>query len=630
MNVVKNEESLMQGVEVIRNYLKLLPPNPGVYRMISEKEEVLYVGKAKNLKKRVTSYTNLNRQSTRIKRMVNMTRSMEFVTTHTEAEALLLEANLIKKLLPRYNILLRDDKSFPSILITSDHDFPQILKHRGARKKKGQYFGPFASATAVNQSLAILQRAFLLRSCTDSVFAARTRPCLLFQIKRCAGPCVDILGQRDYADLVEQARDFLMGKSQEIQKKIADNMQKASDALEFEKAAQLRDRIGAMSSIQAHQNIHAKTVIEADIIGLYHVGEQTCIQVFFFRGGCNYGNRAYYPSHPPDADPGQILEAFIGQFYANKMPPKLLLLSQGVPQKELLIQALSDKAESKVQVEVPRRGEKRRIISLAIENARKALGRKIAENTSQHKLLDGLVKIFDLISRPERIEIYDNSHISGTNSVGGMVVVGPEGFIKNAYRKFNIRTVLPNAELGKPKAGDDYAMMREVLTRRFSRILNEDPDRSSGQWPDLILIDGGAGHLSTTLGVLENLGINGVAVAAIAKGPNRNAGEERFFLPDRLPFSLDSRDPVLYFLQRLRDEAHRFAIGAHRTRRGKGIEHSPLDEIQGVGGIRKKSLLHHFGSARAVSEAGTEDLELVDGISRAMAVKIYDWFHPED
>jgi excinuclease ABC subunit C len=441
---------------------------------------------------------------------------------------------------------------------------------------------------------------------------------------------VDILGQRDYADLVEQARDFLMGKSQEIQKKIADNMQKASDALEFEKAAQLRDRIGAMSSIQAHQNIHAKTVIEADIIGLYHVGEQTCIQVFFFRGGCNYGNRAYYPSHPPDADPGQILEAFIGQFYANKMPPKLLLLSQGVPQKELLIQALSDKAESKVQVEVPRRGEKRRIISLAIENARKALGRKIAENTSQHKLLDGLVKIFDLISRPERIEIYDNSHISGTNSVGGMVVVGSEGFIKNAYRKFNIRTVLPNAELGNPKAGDDYAMMREVLTRRFSRILNENPDRSSGQWPDLILIDGGAGHLSTTLGVLENLGINGVAVAAIAKGPNRNAGEERFFLPDRLPFSLDSRDPVLYFLQRLRDEAHRFAIGAHRTRRGKGIEHSPLDEIQGVGGIRKKSLLHHFGSARAVSEAGTEDLELVDGISRAMAVKIYDWFHPED
>ena len=630
MNLVKNDGPLILGVEVIRNYLKLLPSNPGVYRMINEKEEVLYVGKAKNLKNRVSSYTNLNRQSARIKRMVNMTRTMEFVTTHTEAEALLLEANLIKKLLPRYNILLRDDKSFPSILITSDHDFPQVLKHRGARKKKGQYFGPFASAAAVNQSLAILQRAFLLRSCTDSIFAARTRPCLLFQIKRCAAPCVDNVGQHDYADLVEQSRDFLMGKSQEIQKRMADNMQKASDALEFEKAAELRDRIQAMSSIQAHQHIHVKNVVDADVIGLYCARGQTCIQVFFLRGGCNYGNRAYYPSHPPDVDAGEILEAFIGQFYANKLPPKLLILSQTVPNKEILVNALSSRAGFKVQVEVPCRGEKKQIISLAIENAREALSRKVAENTSQYKLLDGLIKIFNLESRPERIEIYDNSHISGTNAVGGMVVMGSEGFIKNAYRKFNIRTVLPNSANDQPNPGDDYAMMREVLTRRFSRVLNEDPDRLSDQWPDLILIDGGAGHLSTALQVFKDLGISGVSAAAIAKGPNRNAGEERFFLPNKLAFSLDSLDPVLYFLQRLRDEAHRFAIGVHRSRRSKGLESSPLDKIQGVGGIRKKSLLHHFGSVRRVSEAGIKDLEVVDGINRAMAIKIYDWFHPDE
>jgi len=630
MDLVKNDEYLMPGVEVIRNYIKVLPSNPGVYRMVNEKEEVLYIGKAKNLKKRVANYTNLNRQSTRIKRMVSMTRSMEFITTHTEAEALLLEANLIKKLLPRYNILLRDDKSFPSILITQGHDFPQVLKHRGARKQKGEYFGPFASVASVNQSLAMLQRAFLLRTCTDSVFAARTRPCLLFQIKRCAGPCVDTTKQQDYSVLVEQARDFLTGKSQKIQKELADNMQKASDALEFEKAAELRDRIHAISSIQTHQHINAAKIIDADILGLYSTGGRTCVQVFFLRGGCNNGNCAYYPSHPSDANQGKILEAFIGQFYANKMPPKLILLSQEVPQKEILIQALSNKSERKIQVEVPSRGEKKAIVSLVVENARKALGRKMAENTSQNKLLDGLSKILKLGSLPKRIEIYDNSHISGTNSVGGMVVVGPEGFIKNAYRKFNIRTVSRNPLQGGPKAGDDYAMMREVLTRRFSRAINEDPDRSSSKWPDLILIDGGAGHLSTALEVFEDLGINDVSIMAIAKGPNRNAGEERFFVPNRSPFSLDSRDPVLYFLQRLRDEAHRFAIGAHRTRRGKSIEYSTLDAIQGIGGMRKKSLLYHFGSARGVSEAGVEDLETVDGISRAMAEKIYDWFHPED
>ncbi len=623
-------EASMLGVEVIRGHLKTLPGSPGVYRMISDKGDVLYVGKAKNLKKRVANYTNLNRQSIRIKRMINMTRSMEFVTTHTEAEALLLEANLIKKLVPRYNILLRDDKSFPSILITGDHDYPQVLKHRGARKRKGEYFGPFASAGAVNQSLAVLQRAFLLRSCTDTVFAARTRPCLLYQIKRCAAPCVDIMDQSDYLGLVDQARAFLTGKSVAIQKQLAADMQKSSDAQEYEKAAEIRDRIHAMTSIQAHQDIHAAQVDEADIIGLYQAGGQTCIQVFFLRANCNYGNRAYYPSHPSDADTGQILEAFIGQFYANKVPPKLLLLSEAVPEKAVLTQALTNRAERKVRVEIPSRGEKKNLIGLALENARKALGRRMAESASQRKLLDALVEPFALEAPPDRIEVYDNSHTGGTNAVGGMIVAGPEGFIKNAYRKFNIRTVLPDAAPGEAQAGDDYAMMREVLTRRFSRALKEDPERNAGQWPDLILIDGGAGHLGVALEVFEELGISDVSVAAIAKGPDRNAGRERLFLPEKKPFSLDSRDPVLYFLQRLRDEAHRFAIGTHRARRGKRIERSPLDEIQGVGGMRKKALLHHFGSARAVAQAGLADLESVDGISRAMAVKIYDWFHPEE
>ena len=620
----------MLGVEVIRGHLKTLPGSPGVYRMIDGKGNVLYVGKAKNLKKRVTSYTNLNRQSIRIKRMINMTRSMEFVSTHTEAEALLLEANLIKKLVPRYNILLRDDKSFPAILITGDHDYPQVLKHRGARKRKGEYFGPFASAGAVNQSLAVLQRAFLLRSCTDSVFASRTRPCLLYQIKRCAAPCVDIMDQPEYLGLVDQARAFLTGKSVAIQKQMAADMQSASDAQEYEKAAEIRDRIHAMTSIQAHQDIHAAQVDEADIIGLYQAGSQTCIQVFFLRASCNYGHRAYYPSHPSDADTDQILEAFIGQFYANKVPPKLLLLSETVPEKMVLTQALSNRAERKVRVEVPSRGEKKNLIGLALENARKALGRRMAESASQRKLLDALVEPFQLEAPPERIEVYDNSHTGGTSAVGGMIVSGPEGFIKNAYRKFNIHTVLLDAAAGEAQAGDDYAMMREVLTRRFSRALKEDPDRQDGQWPDFIIIDGGAGHLGVALEVFEELGISDVGVAAIAKGPDRNAGRERLFLPDKKPFSLDSRDPVLYFLQRLRDEAHRFAIGTHRARRGKRIERSPLDEIQGVGGMRKKALLHHFGSARAVAGAGLTDLESVDGISRVMAVKIYDWFHPEE
>jgi excinuclease ABC subunit C len=438
------------------------------------------------------------------------------------------------------------------------------------------------------------------------------------------------MGRDEYLGLVDQARSFLTGKSKEIQKQLAVEMQAASDGQEFEKAAEIRDRIRAMTSIQAHQDIHANHVEEADIVGLYQAGGQTCIQVFFLRAGCNYGNRAYYPSHPSDADSGQILEAFLGQFYANKVPPKLILLSQTVPEKAVLTQALTNRRERKVRVEVPSRGEKKNMIGLALDNARKALGRRMAESASQRKLLDALVEPLALAEPPDRIEVYDNSHTGGTNAVGGMIVAGPEGFIKNAYRKFNIRTVLPDAAAGEAQAGDDYAMMREVLTRRFSRALKEDPDRESGQWPDLILIDGGQGHLTITLEVFEDLGITDVAVAAIAKGPDRNAGRERLFLPDKPPFSLDTRDPVLYFLQRLRDEAHRFAIGTHRARRGKRIERSPLDEIQGIGGMRKKALLHHFGSARAVAQAGMIDLETVDGISKAMAVKIYDWFHPDD
>ena len=617
----------LKGVDVIKGYLKSLPSDPGVYRMINLEGDVLYVGKAKNLKKRVSNYAHPGRQSIRIQRMINQTRSMEFVTTHTEAEALLLEANLIKKLTPRYNILLRDDKSFPYILITGDHAYPQVLKYRGTRKRKGEYFGPFASAGAVNQSLAILQRAFLLRSCTDAVFASRTRPCLLYQIKRCSAPCVEITTREAYARLVEQARSFLTGRSKIIQKQLAEEMQDLSENLQFEKAAVLRDRIKAMTNIQSHQDIQAPNIDEADIIALHMEAGQACIQIFFLRSGTNYGNRAYFPAHTADALPEQIMEAFLGQFYANKIPPKLILLSTNVMEKRVLTDALSERAERRVDLRVPSRGQKRGLVRLALENARKALNRRLVESASQRQLLDGLAEKLGLDHAPERIEVYDNSHISGTNAIGAMIVSGPEGFIKNAYRKFNIRADKEDTEF---QPGDDYAMMREVLTRRFARVQKEDPDRSRGQWPDLVLIDGGAGQLGATLEVFGELGIADVSVAAIAKGPDRNAGRERMFLPDRAPFSLDSRDPVLYFLQRLRDEAHRFAIGTHRSRRAKDMKRSPLNEIQGIGSVRKKALLHHFGSARAISEAGLADLEAVDGISRSIAERVYDWFHPED
>ena len=611
------------GVAAIRAALKTLPGAPGVYRMISADDSVLYVGKAKNLKKRVASYTNLSRQSLRIARMINRTRAMEFVTTQTEAEALLLEANLIKRLAPQYNILLRDDKSFPYILVTGDHDFPQVLKYRGARNRAGQYFGPFASAGAVNQSLAVLQRAFLLRTCSNAVFDARTRPCLLHQIKRCAAPCVGGAGAEEYGELVDQARQFLTGKSKAIQERLAGQMQSASDALDFEKAAILRDRIRAMTTIQARQDINSANVSEADLVALHSAGGQACVQVFFIRGGSNYGNRAYYPAHAADAEPEQIIEAFLGQFYANKTPPRLILLSHKLTEPVVMAAALAERAGRRVKIEVPSRGAKRAMIGLALVNAEQALGRRLVESASQRLLLEKLAERFELEGPPERIEVYDNSHISGTNAVGAMIVAGPEGMIKNAYRKYNIKAT-------NMKPGDDYAMMREVLRRRFARALDEDPERLGAGWPGLVLIDGGAGHLSVAAEVFTELGLEDVPFAAISKGPDRDAGREQFHLPGRNAFRLDSRDPVLYFLQRLRDEAHRFAIGTHRARRAKQIERSPLDEIQGVGGARKKALLHHFGSARAVSQAGLADLEAVDGISKALAGRIYGWFHSDE
>jgi excinuclease ABC subunit C len=608
------------GVAVIDAHVKGLPGCPGVYRMIGDGGGVLYVGKAKNLKKRVASYTRLSGLSNRIRRMVARTAAMEFVTTHTEAEALLLEANLIKRYAPRYNILLRDDKFFPSILVTGDHEFPRVLKHRGGRGRKGDYFGPFASAWAVNQTLTVLQRVFLLRSCSDSVFANRTRPCLLHQIKRCCAPCADRIGADGYTALVAQAQAFLRGDSRTIQRHLAASMQAASDALEFEEAAQYRDRIRALTSIQAHQDINLGDSGEADVVAAHQAGGQTCIQVFFFRAGRNYGNRAYYPSHARDEGAAIVLEAFLGQFYANKPVPRRLLLSHTLENQTLITDALSVHAGRTVRISVPQRGGKRKVVAHALANAAEALGRRMAESASQRRLLEGLARTLDLEGPPQRIEVYDNSHISGSGAVGAMIVAGPEGLVKNAYRKFTIKGVTP---------GDDYAMMRQVLTRRFSRALKEDPDRQRGQWPDLVLIDGGAGQLGTVREVFEELGVDDVTVAGIAKGPDRDAGRERLYLPDRPPLSLDSRDPVLYFLQRLRDEAHRFAIGAHRAKRTKGLARSTLDDIPGIGAGRKKALLHHFGSANAVASAGAADLEAVEGISQTIANKIYDWFHPE-
>jgi len=622
------------GVPVIVAYLKTLPASPGVYRMINTAGEVLYVGKAKNLKKRVVAYTHPDRQSNRIRRMISQTASMEFVTTHTEAEALLLESNLIKRFAPKYNILLRDDKSFPHILLTGGHDFPQILKTRGAHNKVGDYFGPFASVWAVNETLSVLQRAFLMRTCTDAVFANRTRPCLLHQIKRCSAPCVDKISKLDYATLVNEAREFLTGGSQHIQQRLAGLMQNASDAMDYEIAGQYRDRIRALTRIQARQDINVSGLGEADVIAAYQAGGITCIQVFFFRTGANFGNRAYFPSQARDADVATVLEAFLGQFYARTPPATTIFLSHQLENQVLLSEALTVRAKAKVTVLTPKRGEKRKLVEHALTNAREAHGRRMAESASQRRLLEGLADVLKLDGAPERIEVYDNSHVSGTRAVGGMIVAGPEGFIKNAYRKFTIKGAAPVGEkagVGGFAAGDDYAMMREVLTRRFARALKEDPERSRGQWPDLILVDGGKGQLGVAIEVFEALGIDDVAIAGVAKGVDRNAGRERIFLPnDPVVIALEAKNPVLYFIQRLRDEAHRFAIGAHRDKRSKAISRSILDEIPGVGGGRKKALLHHFGGPDAVVQAGRADLEAVKGISKALASKIYDWFHPHE
>jgi excinuclease ABC subunit C len=634
--------SLAAGVAVLRGQLKLLPAGPGVYRMIDRAGDVLYVGKARNLKKRVTNYAAVAKLDERLRRMVAETAALEIVSTHTEVEALLLESNLIKRLKPRYNIVMRDDKSFPYILITGDHDWPQIKKYRGARSEKGTYFGPFASAGAVNRTLGALQRAFLLRSCTDAVFAARTRPCLLYQIKRCSAPCVGRIGAADYAALVQQASDFLAGRSQDIQRDLAERMEAASAALEFEKAAIYRDRIRALSQIQAHQDVNPEGLTDADVIAAHQAGGQTSVQVFFFRGGRNYGNRAYFPRHGKDATAADVLGAFIGQFYDNKLPPPVILLSHPIAETELIAEALGQKAGRRVELLAPRRGGKRKLVEHALRNAEEALARRVSESASQRRLLERLADAFGLDGVPERIEVYDNSHISGTNALGAMIVAGPEGFMKNAYRKFTIRTArAPGAEGdGEGSAavgggeegitpGDDYGMMREVLGRRFARALKEDPERERGAWPDLVILDGGKGQLNAALAVLADLGVDDVPLVAIAKGPDRDAGRERFFLPDGRAMSFEPNDPVLYYLQRLRDEAHRFAIGGHRGKRSKAIGRSILDEIPGIGARRKRALLHHFGSARAVARAGLEDLASVEGISQTVAKKIYDHFNSD-
>ena len=614
-------DRLAAGLAVIRSHLKTLPGAPGVYRMLDGKGDALYVGKARNLRKRVQAYTLAGKQPMRLLRMIAATSGMEFVVTRSEVEALLLEANLIKRLKPRYNIQLRDDKTFPHILITGDHSFAQIAKHRGAQRRRGRYFGPFASAGAVNRTITALQRAFLLRNCADTVFANRTRPCLQYQIKRCTAPCVGYVDQNEYAEQVAQAVAFLEGRSQVVQEAFAQAMLEASDRLDFETAARFRDRIRALTAIQAHQDINLESLKEADVIAAHQAGGQTCVQVYFVRGGRNYGTRAYFPSHDRSQGPEEVLAAFVAQFYDNKPPPRLVVLSHVPAEAPLLAEALSLKAGRRVRVVAPQRGDKRRLIDHALANAREALARRLADSASQRRLLTGVAEIFGLPAPPMRIEVFDNSHVGGTNAVGAMIVAGPEGFVKSAYRTFNVRT--------RMAPGDDYAMLREVLNRRFGRVLKDDPERTAGAWPDLLLIDGGAGQLSVANEVLRDMGLADVPAVAIAKGPDRDAGRERFFCAGREPFSLEPRDPVLYYLQRLRDEAHRFAVGTHRERRGRALGRSILDQVPGVGPRRKKALLLHFGSARSVERASLEDLRAVDGISEAVAAAIYGHLHPD-
>lgn len=628
----------LRGAELIQAFVKRLPNSPGVYRMFNEAGDVLYVGKARNLKKRVSNYAQGRVHSNRLTKMVRETANMEFVTTRTEIEALLLEANLIKRLRPRFNVLLRDDKSFPYILVTGETRAPALYKHRGARSRKGDYFGPFASAGAVGRTINSLQRAFLLRTCTDSVFESRTRPCLLHQIKRCAAPCTQEISDADYAELVREAKDFLSGKSQAVKATIASAMSEASENLDFERAALYRDRLAALSHVQSHQGINPSGVEEADVFAIHHEGGVSCIQVFFFRTGQNWGNRAYFPKADPTLTSAEVLSAFLAQFYDDKPCPRQILLCETVEEQALLSEALSEKSGYKVAILVPQRGEKKDLVDHAVANAREAHGRKLAETASQSRLLEGFATTFKLERVPRRIEIYDNSHIMGTNAVGGMVVAGPEGFVKSQYRKFNIKStdITP---------GDDFGMMKEVMTRRFSRLLKEEgkPDRSVeiGEdagfptWPDVILIDGGQGQMTAVRAILRELDIEDCVTAiGVAKGVDREAGRERFFPPGAPPagrdgFTLPPRDPVLYFIQRMRDEAHRFAIGSHRARRKKEMVRNPLDEIGGIGPTRKRALLHHFGTAKAVSRAGLTDLVAVEGISEAVARMIYDHFHED-
>jgi excinuclease ABC subunit C len=646
IDLAADASPLAAGRAVVARHAKLAPNSPGVYRMIDAKGEVLYVGKAKNIRKRIIAYTRPTGYDARIERMIAATAALEFVSTATETEALLLEANLIKRLRPRFNVLLRDDKSFPYILITSDHWAPQIIKHRGARSRPGHYYGPFASVWAVNRTITALQRAFLLRSCSDGFFDSRTRPCLLFQIKRCSGPCTREIEYAEYAELVREANAFLSGRSRSVKEELAREMQKASLALDFERAAVYRDRLSALSAVQAHQGINPRNVEEADVFALHQEGGFNCIEVFFFRTGQNWGNRAYFPKADRSLAGGEVLAAFLAQFYDDKPCPRLILVSHALAEQGLLAEALTAKSGYKVEVVLPRRGEKKELVDHALANAREALGRKLADSSSQRKLLAALAECLGLPQAPRRIEVYDNSHLQGANAVGAMIVAGPEGFRKNQYRKFNIRS----ADL---MPGDDYAMMREVVGRRFKRLLGEVPrpaaapasapagqagngnhpvdpeadDDTETAWPDLVLIDGGAGQLAAAQATLAGLGITNVPLAAIAKGPERDAGHETFFIPGRPPFRLKPRDPVLYFVQRLRDEAHRFAVGSHRVRRRRDIREAGLQEIPGIGPGRKRALLQHFGTLKAIERASPADLAKVAGVSAEIARKIYDFFH---
>jgi excinuclease ABC subunit C len=640
---------LAVGRAVIANHAKLAPSSPGVYRMIDAKGDVLYVGKAKNIRKRIIAYGRPTGYDPRIERMIAATAALEFVSTATETEALLLEANLIKRLRPRFNVLLRDDKSFPYILITADHWAPQILKHRGARTREGNYYGPFASVWAVNRTITALQRAFLLRSCSDGFFESRTRPCLLYQIKRCSGPCTREIDFAEYGELVREANAFLSGRSQAVKDELAAEMEKTSAALDFERAAIYRDRLAALSAVQSHQGINPRGVEEADVFAVHQAGGFSCVEVFFFRTGQNWGNRAYFPKADRSLSAGEVLGAFLAQFYDDKPCPRAVLISHEFEERALLAEALSTKSGHKVEVSVPQRGEKKDLVDHALANAREALARKLAESSSQRKLLELLAEIFALARPPRRIEVYDNSHIQGTNAVGAMIVAGAEGFQKNQYRKFNIRAV----DLAP---GDDFGMMREVLSRRFKRLMNEAPrpmpgapptpaqalaaapadagapidigdGDSDSPWPDLVIIDGGRGQLTAAQETLAALGIIDVPLVAVAKGPDRDAGMETFFLPGREPFKLKPRDPVLYFVERLRDEAHRFAVGSHRVRRRRDIREAGLQEIPGIGPTRKRALLHHFGTLKAIERAALADLAKVPGISAETARKIYDFFH---